>query len=239
MKQHEAVVEAMRRNGGYATLVTLYREATKVPGAHWGTRTPFASIRRIVQTRPEFFRIRPGLWGLVELRAEVEKALNAGQPGTAAQAEFDHTYYQGLAVELGNSRGCETTVPRQDANKRFLGKRLSEICSLDGCYDFSYPALVRRAGTVDVVWFNERRLPAAFIEIEFTTDFSNSLTKFVDFQDFRTKFAVVADAARKNQWQHRMQYSAYAPIRDCVRFVDFENLALMHATARATANGGL
>jgi hypothetical protein len=61
----------------------------------------------------------------------------------------------------------------------------------------------------------------------------------VDFQDFRTKFAVVGDAARKNQWQHRMQYSAYAPIRDCVRFVDFEKLALMHAAARATANGGL
>lgn len=239
MKQHEAVAESMRRNGGYATLATLYREATKLPGAHWGTKTPFASIRRIVQTRPEFFRIRPGLWGLTELRAEVETALNAGEPGTQARADFDHAYYQGLAVELGNSRGCKTTVPTQDRNKRFLGTRLSEICSLDRCYDFSYRDLVRRASTIDVVWFNDRRLPAALIEIEFTTDFQNSLAKFVDFQDFRTKFAVVANAARRREWQHRMQYAAYASIRDFVRFVDFERLALMHSAARATADSGL
>jgi hypothetical protein len=50
MKQHEAVLLAMKQNGGYATLGQLYQTAPKVPGSDWsGTKNPFANIRRIVQ----------------------------------------------------------------------------------------------------------------------------------------------------------------------------------------------
>ncbi len=49
MKQHEAVIQVMKKNGGYATLGYLYKNALKVPGVIWKTKTPFASIRRIVQ----------------------------------------------------------------------------------------------------------------------------------------------------------------------------------------------
>ncbi len=63
MKQHEAVVLAMKQNGGYATLGQLYQLSPKIPGSNWsGTKNPFANIRRIVQTHDEFFKIRPGLW---------------------------------------------------------------------------------------------------------------------------------------------------------------------------------
>lgn len=236
MRQHEAVAEVMRRNGGYATLATLYREATRIPGAQWGTRTPFASIRRIVQTRPEFFRIRPGLWGLAKLRPQIDEALKAGLPQAAAGADFDHTYYQGLAVELGNARGFQTCVPRQDYNKQFLGRKLSETCTLNACYDFTCRSLIDRASTVDVVWFNQRHFPNALIEVEFTTDFHNSLIKFVEFQDFRIHFVVVADAARRSNWQNKIGYAAYAPVREHVRFLDFERLAVLHSAAAATAN---
>jgi hypothetical protein len=59
MNQREAVIEAMRANGGCATLGWLYREALKIPGVEWRTKTPFKSINRIVQDRRYFFRIRP------------------------------------------------------------------------------------------------------------------------------------------------------------------------------------
>jgi hypothetical protein len=49
MNQREAVIEAMRTNGGYATLGELYKRALKVPGVSWETKTPFKSINRIVQ----------------------------------------------------------------------------------------------------------------------------------------------------------------------------------------------
>ncbi len=67
MKQHEAVIEIMTANGGYATLGHLYSEALKVPGVKWNTKTPFASIRRIVQDGRFFFKIRPGLAELASL----------------------------------------------------------------------------------------------------------------------------------------------------------------------------
>ena len=64
MKQHEAVIQVMQKNGGYATLGYLYQHVRDVPGVEWKTQTPFASIRRIVQDPRYFFKIRPGLWAL-------------------------------------------------------------------------------------------------------------------------------------------------------------------------------
>ena len=64
MNQKERVVEALASLGGMATLFDLYYE-TDV--STWGSKTPFASIRWIVQTNKEFYKIRAGPWGLCEL----------------------------------------------------------------------------------------------------------------------------------------------------------------------------
>src|SRR5688572_17716252 len=68
MKQDDAVIEAMKQNGGYATLGQLYH---LVDTSSWKTQTPHASIRRIVQNNPIFFKIKPGLWALAEYRDEL------------------------------------------------------------------------------------------------------------------------------------------------------------------------
>jgi len=49
VKQYEAVILAPEHLGGQATLAQLQRETLRVPDVKWGTTTPFASIRRIVQ----------------------------------------------------------------------------------------------------------------------------------------------------------------------------------------------
>ena len=61
MKQYEQVIAVMEENGGWATLGFLYH---KVDSSGWKTKTPFASIRRIVQDERFFFKIKVGLWGL-------------------------------------------------------------------------------------------------------------------------------------------------------------------------------
>lgn len=68
MKQHEAVIKVMEENGGFATLGLLYQEVLDVPKVKWETKTPLASIRRIVQDDRFFFKIKPGLWALKEYR---------------------------------------------------------------------------------------------------------------------------------------------------------------------------
>src|SRR3990172_5240152 len=127
MKQYEAVIRVMEENGGFATLGYLNQEVLKVPGVEWKTRTPFASIRRIVQDQRFFFKIRRGLWALLSYKHKLPRHL---QPARAVpkqkQEVFTHSYYQGLLVEIGNLKQYETFVPGQDKNKQFLGKTLGE-----------------------------------------------------------------------------------------------------------------
>ncbi len=236
MKQHEAVIEAMRLNGGFATLGHLYQAALKIPDCQWGTKTPFASIRRIVQVYPKlFFKIRPGLWALTTQREEVlEKLALAGQVSSTKAEEFNHSYYQGLLVEIGNLKNYETFVPHQDKNKFFLERRLAEVSTLRNFHNFTYDSLLKRARTVDVSWFNERKLPKAFFEVEHSTDMRNSLLKFLDFEDFRINFFIVADAARKRDFESKISSATFSPVRDTVKFIDYDTLANTHSKISAS-----
>lgn len=191
MKQHEAVIRAMEELDGFATLTQIYQRALSYPHVQWGTKTPQASIRRIVQKRSEFFKIRPGLWGLREHEKDILKALQIGDEATPAQQEhFDHTYYQGIIVQWGNLLQCTTYVPPQDRKRVFLGKPLRELITRENIPPFTYPVLVRRAGTVDVIWFSgsDHSFPVRMFEVEQTTGFHHSLIKSRQFLHFRTEF---------------------------------------------------
>src|SRR5215510_12917529 len=196
MKQHEAVIKAMQEHGGYATLGQLYQSAPQMPGSDWGTKTPFASIRRIVQTRDEFFKVRPGLWALTSEKENVMR-LFTDQNVIKKQSEYSHYFFQGLVVEIGNFKGFKTFIPTQDKNKPFAQKKLGDVSTLPKLYDFTYADVLRRAQTIDVAWLNLRKYPDSLFEIEHSTDIYNSLIKFVELQDFRVKFYIVADNRRK------------------------------------------
>ena len=66
----------------------------------------------------------------------------------------------------------------------FLDKHLSEVADTYSLPLFTYDSLLRKARTVDVIWFNERQMPSDFYEVEHTTDIKNSLSKFYELQDF-------------------------------------------------------
>ncbi len=228
MRQYEAVIKAMKENGGYATLGLHYKTVLKIEGVKWRTKTPFASIRRIVQDDRFFFKIRPGLWALKEFRDinpfEVElrkKSIDEGQ--------FNHSYYQGLLVEIGNLNRFETFVPNQDKNRKFLEKPLGHLTSVANCYPFTYENLVRRAQTIDVIWFNERKLPNSFFEIERSTDIQNSLLKYFELQDFNVKFRIVADQARRREFELKLTYAAFRQIANRVTFLSYEVVSEMHS----------
>jgi hypothetical protein len=235
MKQHEAVIVAMREEGGYATLGRLYQTVPRVLDCRWGTKTPFASIRRIVQDHPDiFFRIRPGLWALVERRKQLPETVLAS-PSTPApvKAEQTHAYFQGLLLELGAMKHLETCVPSQDRNKPFMNATLAQAASLSEIYHFTYDETMRKAQTVDVVWFNARRMPHTFFEVENSTDMLNSLSKFVELQDFRAEFVIVADQLREREYQGRVALSAFRDLTETVKFRSYEYVADWHSKMSA------
>ena len=233
MKQYEAVIKVMEENGGYATLSYLYENALKVPGVKWGTKTPYASIRRIVQERPEIFKIKPGLWALVEYRDRLPSDIRAlMKPETKKGIEYGHYYYQGLIAEIGVANGKYTFIPRQDRNKPYLGKRLGDAANLDRMFDFGYEHIVKRARTVDVVWFNERKMPHSFFEVEHSTDFQNSLLKFFELQDYCANFYIVSDESRKREYERKISNPAFKPIRKRVEFIDYDSILRLYRIER-------
>ena len=216
----------MRAKGGFSTLGELYKDALKMPGVEWGTKTPFKSINRIVQNPNYFYRIRPGLWALLDAKGRL--------PADVAQRpnrESDHTYYQGLLVELGNLRKQHTFVPKQDRGKPFLGKPLGCLVTLDDIYPFTYPEVVRRAAAVDVTWFSERRFPSEFIEVENTTDMHGALLKFVTLDAFYSTFRVVAPSARKSEFESKLSHPSFASVAKRTKFATYDAVAEMHAKA--------
>lgn len=237
MKQHEAVIKVMEANGGFATLGLLNQQALKVEGCNWRTKTPFASIRRIVQDDRFFFKIRPGLWALKSHKDRLPpEILPPSEETKEKQDEYSHTYYQGLLVEVGNFKNYQTFVPNQDKNKIYLGKKLSEITSVSEIYKFSFDHIVGKTKTIDVVWFNERNMPTSAFEVEHSTAISNSLLKFVELQDFVINFYIVADNARTNEFNTKLRLNAFRAINNRVKFWSYEDVADLHSKTSELAS---
>jgi len=231
MNQIEAVFEAMNKMGGYSTLGDLYRTALKIPNCIWKAKDPYANIRRIVQTNREFFRIKPGLWGLSSQKERIFDELgltNAHIGNETEELRFTHSYYQGLLGQVGSLRGFNTYIPQQDKNKRFLQNKLSDVTSINSLYVFTYDYLVKKAKSVNVIWFNERKLPDSFFEIEHSTNITNSLLKYLNFQDFKINFYIVADSVREIDYKNKISQDVFRPIAKNTRFLDYDSLSKIH-----------
>lgn len=224
MNQREAVVEAMKANGGYATLGHLYKEALKIPGVVWASKTPFKSINRIVQDPRYFLKIRPGLWALLETKDKLPADLRS-----KPKPESDHSYYQGLLVELGHMRNQQTFVPKQDRGRTFLGKRLGDMVTVDDIYPFTYEEIVKRAASVDVIWFNERKMPTGFFEVENTTDMHGAFLKFVLLDAFYAEFRVVSPASRQKEFLAKIAHPSFVTVSKRAQFTSYDAVSDLHA----------
>lgn len=230
MTQAQAVIETIDKLGGIATLNQINQNIFKVENVKWNTKTPFASVRRIVQQTAGIYKIKPGLYALETYRKQLE------QDGVVVQTEknkdskevqtFNHTYYQGLLLELGNMRHLDTFVPNQDKNKKFISDTLGNISSLSVIPHYSYDKFVERSSTIDVIWFNENQMPDSFFEVEHSTDIQNSLLKYNDLQDFYARMVIVADEHRRADYSRRLSFAAFEMLRqnNRVSFLSYESL---------------
>ena len=221
MTQKEQVIEALEKCGGYATFSELN---ALVDTSRWGTKTPAATIRRIVQVNKTlFYRIMPGQWGLVSMRRQIE-AIGASEKSVT----YTHGYYQGLLVDIGNALHFRTYVPPQDKNRTYSHGRLGDVATLSTICDFTNAKILRKARTVDTIWFNSRDMPDSFFEVEHTTDIQNSLDKFLELQDFHARFRIVSAPGNLQRFNDLMSYSRYESIRTLVKFFDYEKLVKLH-----------
>ena len=71
---------------------------------------------------------------------------------SAEVKNFNHSYYQGLLLTMGNLRGKNTFVPNQDKNKRFDERTLGQIRTLNSIPEYSFSDIVQCSSTIDVIW---------------------------------------------------------------------------------------
>jgi len=232
MKQYEAVIKVMEENGGYATLSYLYKKVLKVPDVIWETKTPFATIRRIVQDKRFFFKIKPGLWALKtyknKLPSEILLLIEEDKE-IEKEGKFTHSYYQGMIIEIGNIKGFKTYVPPQDKNKKFLDRPLKELVKLNSIFKFTYEDVIQKVQSIDVFWFNQRRFPAYVFEIEHSTDFKNALLKFLELQDFNVQMYIASYKERKSEFLSKSEFSGLKPIKGKIHFITYEEVSQWHA----------
>lgn len=222
LTQVDQVIAAMKRLGGIASLSQLIGA---VDFSQWGTKTPDATIRQTVQNKSRFSRIKPGVYCLPTLRdkfiAKYDETVD-----DAKQQMSNHSYYQGLLLQWGRTKdGIQTYAPPQDRNKRFLeAETLRERTDYDVLPPFGYDRILRKAKTVDVIWFNRRKMPSAFYEVEMTTGMKNSLGKFHELQDFHARFVIVAPESRRGSFDDIVSEDLYYDIRKRVEFLPTEKI---------------
>ena len=231
MTQNQAVIETIEKLGGIATLNQINQNIFKIEDCQWHTKTPFASIRRIVQQNADIYKIKPGLYALESHRQELEGngilVQNEHNQDSEIVRTFNHAYYQGLLLEMGKMRHLDTFVPDQDKHKQFLNHaELGDLRTIQVLPEYSFPQLVKRSSTIDVIWFNDRHMPHSFFEIEHSTDIQNSLLKFNDLQDFAARMVIVADEKRRNEFISKMGYAAFHQLAEKKRvsFLSYESL---------------
>ena len=94
---------------------------------------------------------------------------------------------------------------------------------------------------MDVIWFSDfgldesLLLPAAFYEIEHSTDIQNSLLKFNDLRGFNAKMFIVADAKIEEEFRKKMSFSAFHALKkeNRVVFLDYERLVKIYENKMA------
>ena len=230
MTQAQAVIETIERLGGIATLNQINQHIFEIKDCIWKTKTPFASVRRIVQLTKGIYKIKPGLYALESYRSQLEQDGFLVQTDKNKETEevktFNHSYYQGLLLEIGKLRHLDTFVPNQDKNKKFIKTPLGEIRTLQVIPQYTYSDLVERSSTIDVIWFNNHKMPHSFYEIEHSTDIQNSLLKFNDLKDFSARMVIVADEKRHAEFGNKMSFAAFNELRENKRvaFLSYESL---------------
>jgi len=241
MTQHEAVVQTLENLDGAATLGQLYTEVFKVKDCKWKTKTPNASIRRIVQLSKDIYKIKPGLYGLVAKRSSIEGrgifAETEKNKNSKEVTEFNHYYYQGLLLSIGRMRRFDCWCPDQDKNRLCVNQRLGALRTLDEIPPFSYQGLVNRSTTVDVIWFNGRKMPNSFFEVEHQGEMQNSLIKFDDLQDFSAQMVIVANEMHRQNYEKRKRHAAFESISDRLKFLNYESLVAQYEGIVASSKG--
>ena len=233
MKWNDLIETIMEKNDGIASLNYLYDKAheyKELPSSDW-KKTLRGVLYRDVK-RGRFKKIGLGVYAIQNYKDQFSAYSHAVQNKSIDQyldklTDF-HSAIEGMLIEIGNFFEFKTYT--SDINKKFDGKKLSELCEIKEIPDFTYHELKEIISKCDVIWFNKNKMPfPKFIfEVESTTDFTNSMLKMYQMLDFNTKFYLVAPDKRKNTFFNRVKREPFVSVKEKFQFRGFEEVTKLY-----------
>lgn len=224
MTYSDAIEQVMLNNGYFAPLKLIYKniwnykDKSEVKG-----KTPDMTIQERVQRDKRFTRIGLGVYALTDY---IEKLPKQEIPKTEkAKQERKHATIQGMLLEIGNHTKDIYDTYTNDKKWLFENKTLGSLATLQKVPYFTYSNIIDDSVSfADVIWFNERKFPQVIFEVEHSTDFRDAFIKFMELQDFQTKFYCVSDSNRIDKFKREKEKSAFAPIKERVAFLSYEQI---------------
>lgn len=224
MTYSEAIEQVMLNNGYFAPLKLIYKEIwnykdkSEIVG-----KTPDMTIQERVQRDERFTRIGLGVYALTDF---LDKLPKTETPKTQKdKKERKHATIQGMLLEIGNHQRDIADTYTNDKKWIFENKTLGSLATLQKVPLFTFNHIIEDSVSfADVIWFNERSFPQVIFEVEHSTDFRDAFIKFMELQDFQTRFYCVSDNNRREKFEKEIGKSAFSPIQNRVKFLTYEQV---------------
>lgn len=243
--QSEYVVDLMRKNGGYLSLGEIYKEVEKEKSGLFDMNCFKTNIRYFIQReKKRYFRIKPGLWALIEYKDILpEEIKNQIEEGASYYDKVtDHSEIQANLISMGKALHFETYIFTQDNTRTYSdGFRLHNIVDTNLMPQFTYEDIIEKLKTIDVIWFDNSveieskryKYPRVVFEVETTTDFKKSLDKFKLLKMFNMQYMyIVSYEEREKQFDKIILDSRYDDIRGKVKFLQLEDVESFHGNPK-------
>jgi hypothetical protein len=190
-------------------------------------KTPNNTIQERVQRDKRFTKVGFGLYALTQYLNKLPNEYNPKiKKSKEEENRITHSHIHGMLIEIGNIQGFKTFS--SDKNGLFVNKKLGEMITQISFPDFTFKNIIKITRRIDVIWFNERQFPNNLFEVENSTSFVNSLSKFVELQDFNTAMTLIAPKEKRSQFQQKIELAAFASIKNRVKFYDYEYIEKLY-----------
>lgn len=224
MTYSEAIEQVMLKNGYFAPLKLIYKEIwnykdkSEIVG-----KTPDMTIQERVQRDKRFTRIGLGVYALTDY---IDRLPKTEIPKTKqAEKERKHARIQGMLLEIGNHQKDISDTYTNDKKWIFENKTLGSLATIQKVPLFTFQNIIDDSiSFVDVIWFNQRQFPQVIFEVEHSTDFRDAFIKFMELQDFQTRFYCVSDIGRREKFEKEKSKAAFSAINNRVNFLTYEQV---------------
>ena len=214
----------MLKNGYFAPLKLIYKEIwnykdkSEIVG-----KTPDMTIQERVQRDKRFTRIGLGVYALTDY---IDRLPKTEIPKTKqAEKERKHARIQGMLLEIGNHQKDISDTYTNDKKWIFENKTLGSLATIQKVPLFTFQNIIEDSiSFVDVIWFNQRQFPQVIFEVEHSTDFRDAFIKFMELQDFQTRFYCVSDIGRREKFEKEKSKAAFSAINNRVKFLTYEQV---------------